>query len=109
MAQQLGKTARCYTTSKTHEIDGEGQMMKNDRTALTLPDLGLGDQPIVLSLWLVKKGAHVAEGEPLVEVLAGAATVDLPSPSEGVLAEKSASAGDLLAIGQQLGTIESAW
>ena len=74
---------------------------------LTLPDLGLGDQPIVLTLWLVKRGSRVAEGEPLVEVLAGAATVDLPSPADGVLAEKSAAAGEVLVVGQQLATIAS--
>ena len=51
----------------------------------------------------------MAEGEPLVEVLAGAATVDLPSPADGVLVEKSAAAGDVLAIGQRLATIESQW
>ena len=45
---------------------------------LVLPDLGLDEQPISLSLWLVKKGGHVTAGEPIVEVLAGAATVDLP-------------------------------
>jgi pyruvate/2-oxoglutarate dehydrogenase complex dihydrolipoamide acyltransferase (E2) component len=78
-------------------------------TALTLPDLGMGDQPIVLSLWLVKRGARVAEGEPLLEVLAGAATVDLPSPAAGVLAEKSAATGDVLAVGQQLALIEADW
>ena len=50
-----------------------------------------------------------AEGEPLVEVLAGAATVDLPAPADGVLAEKSAAVGDVLAVGQQLATIESEW
>jgi 2-oxoisovalerate dehydrogenase E2 component (dihydrolipoyl transacylase) len=82
-------------------------MMNAELTALLLPDLGLGDQPIVLSLWLVKKGARVAEGEPLVEVLAGAATVDLPAPVDGVLVEKSASAGDVLAIGQRLAAIDS--
>ena len=76
-------------------------------TPLTLPDLGLGDQPIVLTSWLVKKGSCVAEGEPLVEVLAGAATVDLPSPADGVLAEKAASAGDVLVVGQSLATIEN--
>ena len=79
----------------------------NDATPLRLPDLGLGDQPIVLTLWLVKRGSRVAEGEPLVEALAGAATVDLPSPADGVLAEKSAAAGDLLVVGQQLAIIES--
>ena len=49
----------------------------------------------------------MAEGEPLVEVLAGAATVDLPSPADGVLAEKAASAGDVLVVGQSLATIEN--
>ena len=78
-------------------------------TPLTLPDFGLGDQPIVLTLWLVKRGSRVAEGEPLVEVPAGAATVDLPSPADGVLAEKSASAGDVLAVGQQLAMIDGDW
>jgi pyruvate dehydrogenase E2 component (dihydrolipoamide acetyltransferase) len=78
-------------------------------TALLLPELGLGDQPIVLSLWLVKKGSRVAEGEPLAEVLAGAATVDLPSPCDGILREKSASAGDVLVVGQRLGAIDSEW
>jgi pyruvate/2-oxoglutarate dehydrogenase complex dihydrolipoamide acyltransferase (E2) component len=80
-----------------------------NNTPLTLPDLGLGDQPIVLTVWLVKRGSRVAEGEPLVEVLAGAATVDLPAPADGVLAEKSATVGGVLAIGQQLATIESEW
>ena len=79
----------------------------NSGTPLTLPDLGLGDQPIVLTVWLVKRGSRVAEGEPLVEVLAGAATVDLPSPADGVLTQKSAAAGDVLVVGQQLATIES--
>jgi 2-oxoisovalerate dehydrogenase E2 component (dihydrolipoyl transacylase) len=78
-------------------------------TALTLPDLGLDDQPIMLSLWLVKKGSRVAEGEPLVEVLVGAATVDLPSPVDGVLVEKTAAAGDVLAVGQCLATIDNEW
>jgi pyruvate/2-oxoglutarate dehydrogenase complex dihydrolipoamide acyltransferase (E2) component len=78
-------------------------------TPLVLPDLGLADQPIVLTLWLVKRGACVAEGEPLVEVLAGAATIDLPSPADGVLIEKSAAAGEVLAVGQQLAIIETGW
>jgi pyruvate/2-oxoglutarate dehydrogenase complex dihydrolipoamide acyltransferase (E2) component len=83
--------------------------MRGQRSALTLPDLGLDDQAIVLSIWLAKKGARVAEGEPVVEVLAGAATVDLPSPSDGILAEKLASVGDELNVGQELASIEGDW
>ena len=73
---------------------------------LVLPDLGLGEQPISLSVWLVKKGGRVAAGEPIVEVLAGAATVDLPAPADGLLAEKLAAEGDPLAVGQRLAVIE---
>ena len=51
----------------------------------------------------------MAEDEPLVEVLAGAATVDLPSPADGVLVEKSAFAGEVLAVGQRLAMIEGEW
>jgi pyruvate/2-oxoglutarate dehydrogenase complex dihydrolipoamide acyltransferase (E2) component len=83
--------------------------MRDQRRELLLPDLGVGGEPIVLTVWLVKRGSHVAEGEPLVEVLAGAATVDLPSPADGVLAEKSASVGDVLTVGQHLAVIESEW
>jgi pyruvate/2-oxoglutarate dehydrogenase complex dihydrolipoamide acyltransferase (E2) component len=78
-----------------------------NRTHLTLPDLGLGDQPITLSMWFVKEGANVAEGELIVEVLAGAVTVDLPSPADGILAEKLAAEGESLTIGQRLAIIES--
>jgi pyruvate/2-oxoglutarate dehydrogenase complex dihydrolipoamide acyltransferase (E2) component len=75
---------------------------------LILPDLGIDDQPITLSVWLARRGARVKEGEPLVEVLCGGATVDLPSPADGLLAEKLAREDETLAIGQRLATIEEA-
>lgn len=74
---------------------------------LQLPDLGLGDTPIVLSLWLVKQGSRVAAGEPIVEVLAGCATVDLPSPADGMLIEKLVAEGDAVRVGQPLAMIEN--
>jgi pyruvate/2-oxoglutarate dehydrogenase complex dihydrolipoamide acyltransferase (E2) component len=74
---------------------------------LTLPDLDLGNRPIVLSLWLVKAGTHVAEGEPLVEVMSDGVTVDLPSPADGVLIEKLAADSDVLVAGQRLAVISS--
>jgi pyruvate dehydrogenase E2 component (dihydrolipoamide acetyltransferase) len=76
------------------------------RRHVVLPDLGVGDGPVVLSLWLVKVGERVAAGEPVAEVMAGPATVDLPSPADGVLAEKLAAEGERLAIGQRLAAIE---
>jgi pyruvate/2-oxoglutarate dehydrogenase complex dihydrolipoamide acyltransferase (E2) component len=72
---------------------------------LQLPDLGIDDQPIALSVWLVKRGAKVREGEPLVEVHCGGATVDLSSPCEGILTEKLAQEDDILTVGQNLAVI----
>jgi pyruvate dehydrogenase E2 component (dihydrolipoamide acetyltransferase) len=73
---------------------------------LQLPDLGIDDQPIALSVWLVKRGSKVREGEPLVEVHCGGATVDLPSPCEGILAEKLAQEDEILTVGQNLAVLE---
>lgn len=74
--------------------------------SLRLPDLGLGDQPVVLSMWLAKRGARIAEGDPVVEVMADGVTIDLPSPVDGILVEKHAGDGDILVPGQRLATIE---
>ena len=77
------------------------------RHELELPELGIDDVPIRLSLWLVEEGALVSEGDPVVEILAGAATVDLPAPADGRLAETLASEDDELEVGQTLAVIES--
>ncbi|MGO9108392.1 MAG: biotin/lipoyl-containing protein [Thermoguttaceae bacterium] len=77
------------------------------RIELCLPDLGLGDQPITLSMWLVPRGARVAAGERVAEVLAGPATVDLPSPVDGVLIKRLTDEDEPIAVGQPLAVIET--
>jgi pyruvate/2-oxoglutarate dehydrogenase complex dihydrolipoamide acyltransferase (E2) component len=76
------------------------------RIELCLPDLGLDDQPITLSAWLVPCGARVAAGERVAEVLAGPATVDLPSPVDGILVERLVDEDEPIAVGQPLAVIE---
>ena len=77
------------------------------RHELILPDLGIDDQPITVSLWLIERGSRVVEGDQVLEVLAGSATVDLPAPADGVLAETLVSEDELLVVGQRLAVIES--
>jgi pyruvate/2-oxoglutarate dehydrogenase complex dihydrolipoamide acyltransferase (E2) component len=77
------------------------------RHNLVLPDLGLGDQPVTVSLWLVELGSEVAEGDRLVELAADSVTVDLPSPASGTLVDTLALEDDEVQIGQVLGVIES--
>jgi 2-oxoglutarate dehydrogenase E2 component (dihydrolipoamide succinyltransferase) len=77
------------------------------RHPLVLPDLGLGDMSIAISVWLVPRGATVMEGDRLVEVLADSVTVDLPSPANGILVETLAAEDDLVVPGQVLGYVEA--
>jgi pyruvate/2-oxoglutarate dehydrogenase complex dihydrolipoamide acyltransferase (E2) component len=73
---------------------------------LILPDLDLGGQPVVLSLWLVKRGERVTAGESIAEVLAGPVIVDLPATADGILVEKLVAEGERIAAGQQLAVID---
>ena len=77
------------------------------RYELILPDLGIADQPIVAGLWLVAEGSRVAEGDTLLEILAGSAAVDLPAPADGVLVETLVAEDEPLYVGQRLAVIES--
>ena len=74
--------------------------------AVILPDLGTGpDVPIVVSHWFAARGACVWEGERLVEVLAGPATFDVPSPVTGHLAEIHGWEDDRVEPGAVLGLV----
>ncbi len=77
------------------------------RIELCLPDLGLDDQPITLSGWLVPRGARVTAGERVAEVLTGPATVDLPSPVDGVLIQRLVDEDEPIIVGQPLAVIET--
>ena len=91
------------------EIDGR----REDETGFTmrlaaviLPDLGTGpDVPIVVSHWFAARGKRVWEGERLVEVLAGPATFDVPSPVTGHLAEIHGREDDRVEAGCVLGLV----
>jgi pyruvate/2-oxoglutarate dehydrogenase complex dihydrolipoamide acyltransferase (E2) component len=90
--------------------------MKEDETGFTmrlaaviLPDLGTGpDVPIFVSHWFVGRGGRVWEGERLVEVLAGPATFDVPSPVSGRLAEIRGLEDDRVEAGFVLGLVATA-
>jgi len=76
------------------------------RRELILPELGIDDVPIVVSMWLIEQGGRVAEGEPVLEVLAGGVTVDLPSPADGVLSEVLVDEEEPIGVGQRLAIVE---
>jgi len=75
------------------------------RRDVTLPELGLGEQQVRASVWLVDQGDEVSEGDRLLEVVASNVTIDIPAPVSGVLEEQLVSEGDALVPGQLLGFI----
>jgi pyruvate/2-oxoglutarate dehydrogenase complex dihydrolipoamide acyltransferase (E2) component len=54
------------------------------RVPLVVPDLSLA-APLRVSLWLVPQGSLVLAGDRVVELLAGAVTIDLEAPVAGRL------------------------
>lgn len=77
------------------------------RREILLPDLGFSGEPIVAGVWLVRRGARVKEGQPLLEIVAGSAVIDLPAPADGTLVCKLVDADDRLEVGQCLAIVES--
>lgn len=74
------------------------------KAPVVLPEIGAG--PVELSVWFAEPGESVYEGDRLVEVCAGAATFDIPSPVTGRLISRLAEPRDRLKPGQVLGYVQ---
>lgn len=81
--------------------------MVRSRHTLRLPDLELGEVPIVASVWHVGVGGEVSCGESILEILAGDAAIDLPAPVSGVLIKRLVAEDERLDTGQALAVIAS--
>jgi pyruvate/2-oxoglutarate dehydrogenase complex dihydrolipoamide acyltransferase (E2) component len=75
------------------------------KTAIPLPDLGT--PKATFSLWYVRPGDRVFEGDRVAEVLIPGATFDIDAPATGMLAEQLAFPQDALTPGHVLGWIEA--
>ena len=73
---------------------------------LVAPDLGVAGA--ALSLWLVAEGAEVIEGDRVVELVAGAVTVDLGAPVSGRLVAQRVDEDEAITAGQVLAEFEAA-
>lgn len=71
----------------------------------TLPDLGEGLTEATLVSWLVKVGDTVAVDEPIAEVETAKATVEVPSPYAGTVAELHGEPGATIPVGAPLITV----
>ncbi|MNK94945.1 Dihydrolipoyllysine-residue acetyltransferase component of pyruvate dehydrogenase complex [compost metagenome] len=72
-----------------------------------LPELGEGVSEGELVKWLVKPGDSVKADQPVAEVLTDKATVEVPTPTAGVVKDLKFKSGDVVKVGATMITLES--
>jgi pyruvate/2-oxoglutarate dehydrogenase complex dihydrolipoamide acyltransferase (E2) component len=72
-----------------------------------LPKLGMTMTEGTVANWLKAKGDRVSEGEDLVEVEADKVLTTLTAPVSGTLSEILVQAGETVAVGTRLATIDA--
>ena len=75
-----------------------------DRPIL-LAELDLPGVPLTVIAWFARVGEKVMEGDRLLEILAGEASIEIDSPATGILAEKRVDVDDCVQVGQVLGMV----
>ncbi|HVS11686.1 MAG TPA: 2-oxo acid dehydrogenase subunit E2 [Planctomycetota bacterium] len=76
------------------------------RLEFKLPDIGEGVAEGEIVKWLVQVGETVAEPQAVVEVMTDKATVEIPSPAAGRIAEQRVKAGEVVPVGAVLYVLE---
>lgn len=72
-----------------------------------LPQLGMGMVDGMVTQWLKASGDRVTEGEPIVAVDNGKATVEVEAPATGTLARILVAEGASAPVGDVLAVIQS--
>lgn len=70
--------------------------------SVIMPALEMAQETGKLLAWRKKEGESVAKGEPLLDIETDKAVVEIESPAEGILAGVTASAGDVIPVGQTI-------
>lgn len=77
------------------------------RIPVIVPECGLRDVSLVISLWLVPRGAAVLAGDRVVELVAGGVTIDLAAPVSGRLTKQLVDEDETVSPGTILAEIEA--
>lgn len=76
--------------------------------AIGVPDIGEGVAEVELVAWHVQPGDTVRADQPLADVMTDKATVEIPSPVDGVVLVCGGDLGQTLAVGAELVRLEVA-
>lgn len=75
---------------------------------IKLPELGEGVTEGELIKWLVKPGDNIKADQAVMEIMTDKATVEVPSPTAGVVKELKFKVGDMIKVESTLLTLEIA-
>src|SRR5687768_665304 len=75
---------------------------------IRVPTLGESIVDAVIVKWLKKPGEPVARSEPVVELETDKVNVEVPADQAGTIASIAKQEGETVAVGELLGTIDSA-
>jgi 2-oxoisovalerate dehydrogenase E2 component (dihydrolipoyl transacylase) len=73
---------------------------------IKMPDLGEGIAEVEVVAWHVKPGDTVKEDQVLADVMTDKATVEIPSPVNGVVSSLGGKLGEAMAVGAELIRLE---
>src|SRR5688572_21093675 len=76
-------------------------------TNVTVPVVGESIKTVILSRWLRKPGEAVQKGQGVAEIDSDKASMEVPAPEAGVLAEQLAAEGEEVAIGAVIARIDA--
>src|SRR5713226_3301131 len=76
-------------------------------TEFKLPELGENIESGDLVRLMIKPGASITEGEPVMELETDKAVVEVPSSVTGTIGEVRVKEGDKLRVGQVIFTVEN--
>ena len=77
-------------------------------TAIPLPDLGAGGEPVRVSAWFVDPGDLVEAGDAILEVVVPGLTCDVSSPVSGRIVRLVQEIDDLVRPGDVVAWVETA-
>jgi 2-oxoglutarate dehydrogenase E2 component (dihydrolipoamide succinyltransferase) len=78
-----------------------------ERIELVVPEVGESITEVMVASWLVEPGAQVTADQPVAEIESDKATLELPAPADGVLAEVKVAAGEMAQVGDVIGFLST--
>ncbi|HEY2027840.1 MAG TPA: dihydrolipoamide acetyltransferase family protein [Myxococcales bacterium] len=75
-------------------------------TTVVMPQLGESVVEGTVVRWIAQPGQRVSRDEPLLEIATDKANTEIPSPSDGVLAEQLVKEGAVVAVGAALASLD---